>query len=352
MKKLYNILIILLLLPAVTLTAKDAGGKYTKQKQINKAYIVNPDAWVDIENNYGNIVVATWDEDKIEINVVIKVSGNDEDWVNKRLASINVEINALKHLVSAKTIIGNFSRKSGKSNSMEISYTVKIPRKGGTKLDNKYGDIVTADLYGPTQISGKYGRLTMAKLNNANNDLDMEYVNPAVINYVKTGRVRSNYSKVVLNSFDKLNFSSNYSDLTISNGDALNYESNYGTLSLGKIANLNGKGNYLTIASGEISGNLNLETEYSSIKIGNITASAGNVSIKSGYTSITLEYNPGYSFDFDIQVKYASLKYNDLQVTAKNESSNTKTYKGFFKKSGVNKLAIDSDYGEVRLTKN
>jgi hypothetical protein len=342
---------IFLLLPLISFAKEGEAGKYTKQKQVNKAYIVNPDAGIDIQNTYGNIFVTTWDEDKIELNVLIKVSGNDEDWVDKRLASIDIDINALKNLVSAKTVIGNFSQKSGKNSSIEISYTLKIPKKGGVKLNNKYGNIMTADLFGDTHISCKYGRLTMAKLNSDTNTIDMEYISQAVIDQMTAGSISANYSRITVNNFGKLNFSSNYSDLTASGGN-LNYSSNYGAISLGKVDNLNGNGNYLTINTTEVGGNLNLETQYSSVKIKNIAASGGNVRINSGYTTVFMGYNQNYSFDFDINLKYASLSCDDLQMNIRNESNKNKTYKGFYKKSGVNKVAINADYGNISLVKN
>jgi hypothetical protein len=38
--------------------------------------------------------VTTWDEDKIELEVNIKVSGSNEGWVNQRINEIDI-INAL-----------------------------------------------------------------------------------------------------------------------------------------------------------------------------------------------------------------------------------------------------------------
>ena len=105
--------------------------EFTKQKNIKKTYLVNADAGIDIDNSYGNIFVTNWDEDKIEIEVLIKVSGKSEKWVNERINNIDVEINALKSLVSAKTIMAqsNFYN-NGNSNSFEINYTIKIPKNG------------------------------------------------------------------------------------------------------------------------------------------------------------------------------------------------------------------------------
>src|SRR6478735_5950093 len=98
MKKLHNLLLLLLLIPFLGFS-NDAFN-YEKQKTINKSYVVNSDAGLNIENSYGNIFVTTWNEDKIEIDVIIKVSGNDEKWVNQKLEGIDVSFTALKNMVS------------------------------------------------------------------------------------------------------------------------------------------------------------------------------------------------------------------------------------------------------------
>jgi hypothetical protein len=45
------------------------------QNYKKKAYYVNSDAGINIDNSYGNVTLSTWDEDKIELDINIKVSG-------------------------------------------------------------------------------------------------------------------------------------------------------------------------------------------------------------------------------------------------------------------------------------
>ena len=102
MKTIYNLL---LLLPIIVFGNEIDLGKFTKQKEIKKAYIVNSDAGISIKNTYGSVYVTTWDEDKIELFVNIKVSGDNEKWVQKRMDDIDINIEALKSMVTAETIL-------------------------------------------------------------------------------------------------------------------------------------------------------------------------------------------------------------------------------------------------------
>ena len=168
MKKLYKTIVVLLLLPIFGFANDDA--IITKQKNIKKAFIVNADAGINVTNSYGTVFVTTWDEDKIELDILIKVSGDSENWVNQRLNDITVDIIGLKSLVTAKTQIENNNyRSKGRNNSFEINYVIKIPKNGGVTIDNKYGNISTTDLNAPTNILCKYGKITLGKLTNLSN---------------------------------------------------------------------------------------------------------------------------------------------------------------------------------------
>ena len=235
MKKPFKIICLLLLMPAILLAENPKMGKYNKQKNIRKAYIVNTDAGIDITNSYGSIYVTTWDEDKVELDILIKVSGDNEEWANTRLNDIDIDINALKNLVSARTIIGNSKNKSGRNNSIEINYTIKIPKKGSVKLSNKYGNIVTTDLWGNANVNCKYGNVTLGKLNSITNSINVDYANNTDIEFVKTGTINSKYSKVSIGSFERIDFNSSYTDWNAQKGEILKYNCNYGKIKIGNI---------------------------------------------------------------------------------------------------------------------
>ncbi|MEZ0184676.1 hypothetical protein B0A75_17640 [Flavobacterium oncorhynchi] len=351
MKKQYNILILLLLIPFLGFSNDDA--YISKQKNIKKTYIVNSNAGIDIDNKYGNISVSTWDEDKIDLDIIIKVTGPSENWVNEKLNSIDVNITALKSLVSAVTTIGNSSLKSkGSNNFFEINYVIKIPKNGSAKLLNKYGDITTENIYGPADIACKYGKISLGKLNNSSNNVKIEYCQNSAIDYIKNGNIIARYSGLKINESGNLNLDTNYTDLVILEGQNIKYNCNYGTFKFQKINSFTGSGNYLTISIAEISNSVNLDTKYSKINISNVTSKANNVNINSGYSDVYMGYDMNYSFDFDINTRYGGIKSDNSLDVLINETKNTsKRISGFNKKKGQNKVTINSNYGNVTLNK-
>ncbi len=353
MKQQYKILLVLFLLPFLGFSNGD-DFSYAKQRTINKTFQVNPDAGINIENSYGKIFVSTWDKDEIEIEVIIKVSGTNEKWVNQKLASIDVNFSALKSMITAKTILENSSNKgNGRNNNFEINYTIKIPKNGTAKLVNKYGNISTFDLFSTTDISCKYGQVNLGKLNGNNNTIQIGYCSNSTIEYLKNGSVISKYSDIKIDKLAKIDLISDYSEIEISEGTDVKYISKYGSVKIQKVGLLDANGNYLDMKVGSLSNQLKLYTKYSNVAIDAVEATANNITIVSGYTGVDIGFKPNYFFDFDITVKYADFEYGDeLTLSSKEETNYTKRMSGFYKKKGVNKVAISSDYGNVRLHKS
>jgi len=349
MKKHYNILILFILIPFLGFANDDTF--ISKEKNIKKTFIVNSNAGIDIDNKYGNITVSTWDENKIDLDITIKVSGGNENWVNERLNSIDVDINALKSMVSAITNIGNSSLKSrGSSNSFEINYVIKIPKNGTVKLNNKYGNITTLNLESTTDIACKYGKVILGKLNGVNNRVELGYSQNSSIDYIKNGNIEARYSGLKINESGNLNLDANYTDVFLQEGQNIKYDGNYGSFKFQKINSLAGSGNYLTVSVAEISSNLSIDATYSKINVDLMNERSKNININTGYTNVSLGFSTNYAFDFDINTRYGSIKNDNLlDISVSEIKNNSKRISGYNKKKGQNKVVVNSNYGNVIL---
>jgi hypothetical protein len=352
MKKQFKLLLLFVLVPFLGFP-NDPDYVHTKQKTIKKAYFVNSDAGLYIDNSYGNISVTTWDEDKTELDIVIKVSGDNENWVNQRINDIDVDIIALKGMITAKTILGNSSYKSnGKNNSFQVNYTLKIPKNGSVKLHNKYGNINTSDLFSEAEIKCKYGKIALGRLSGNSSTIQIEYCSNSSISFLKNATITAKYSNLKIGEVTKLDLASDYTDVDIQESDVVKYISKYGNIKIQNVKSLDATGNYLTLKVGELSNNLKLSTKYSNVTIGTINAKANTINIAAAYTGINIGFDVNYAFDFNVTVKYATFKHdNELEINTKEELSNLKKYSGFYKKKGVNNISIISDYGNVILVK-
>jgi hypothetical protein len=347
MKKLYS-LILLLFLTGIS-NATEYQGKHNKQKTIKKTVDVNPTATLSVENKYGNVFVTTWDQDKIDIEVIVTISGDDEKWVNARLASINVEFAGNSSSYSAKTIFDE-QKNYGKKSSMEINYTIKIPKKGNLKVKNNYGNIITHELFGSTDILCKYGKITLGKLNHSSNTIQIEYCSKSNIERINNGNVIAKYSDLQISDYNSLDLNSSYTDVVLTKGTNLKYVSKYGKLLIGSVANVGGSGDYMTIKVNELNGSLNINTKYSNLTVNAISSAAKDLTINAGYTNVFLSHDSNYAFDFDVTTKYGNFKSEaPLEYNSRIETNSSKTFKGFHKKSGSNQVTINSSYGNISL---
>lgn len=359
---LYKISVMCFVLPFFILAKQpDWKGKYTKEKKMHKEYEVNTDALLQIDNNYGNLYITSWDEDRVVIEVVIKTNGDDEEKVQQKLKEIDVEFLGTRSKVSAKTILStensswNWNWKWWKSDNvnMEINYIIKLPINNAIDLSNDYGSITLDKINGKAIISCDYGKLILGELNGEGNELSLDYTNNSVISYMNGGVIKADYSEFEIEKANNLKIKADYTSSKIGVVRNLQYECDYGNLSVDFIKeNVEGNSGYLTAKIGNVEGALSLKSDYGSIKIEELKTEARDVTINANYTGIKVGYANNYHFDFIFDLKYASLKHGDeFDFKIKRQEVTDTYYEGHHGSKGKNKVKIKSDYGSVSFVK-
>lgn len=356
-----NTLIALLLLPAVLL-AHDGKlkGKYTKEKIIKKEFSVSATALLKVNNSYGNLVLSSWNENRVVIEVTIKTNGNNEDKVQKRLDEIDVIFEAADDMVSAKTDFNkgkdgwNWSWSKNNNVNMQVNYNIKLPVKNSINLSNDYGNIIVDRVDGHAKINCDYGRLEIGELRGRNNVLNFDYTNKSVIEYMNSGKINADYSGFELQRTGDLTLSADYTNASIGTMENLEYSSDYGQLEVQEVNNVKGVGDYINVRLGTVSGNVDIVADYGAIKISKMAANAGNIKIRTDYTGIKIGYDPSYNFDFELNTDYAGVSgKEDFELNISKESGSSRYYKGFYGTSASgNNVEITADYGSITFYKN
>ena len=360
MKIKLNFLFISLLLSQLTYAESGWNGRHTKEKTIKKEYTVNKEALLKINSSYGNINIITYSGNTISIEVKIKTNGNDLDKVEEKLNNISVDFEASSNLVSAKTIFNKNKSNSwwnwGKSSNvnMEINYLIKLPITNSVDLNNDYGNINLDRLEGHAKIICDYGKITTKELMADNNYISFDYTNNSYFEYIKSGKINADYSGFTVSKTNNLEINADYSKSVVEIAENVSYTCDYGSITIQKANNVKGKGDYLTARFGEIYKNIQINADYGSIKVDRMTANAGNIAIDSDYTGVTIGYDSGYQFNFDITLEYASLRgSDDFQITKQKVQSSEKYYQGYYGNSNTkNLIKITSDYGSVTFKRN
>ena len=355
----FKFILALLLLPAIVLASNNTlKGKYKEQKTYHEEFNVNSDALVKIKNSYGNVEVVTWNENRVVIDVTITTSGNNKDKVVEKLKDIYVEFENSSSMVYANT---RFSKKGkswwnwGKSNvKMNIDYVVKMPITNSVDLSNDYGSINLDKLEGHAKIDCDYGKITTKELMAENNNISFDYTNNSYFEYINTGKIDADYSGFTVGQTKDLYINADYTKSSVEIAENIKYNCDYGSVTLDKVNNVDGDGDYLTVKIGDVYKNISISADYGSLKIKNMTANAGNITIDSDYMKTTIGYSPDYSFNFNLDLDYGSLNNtDDFNFTLKNTKSSSKKYSGYYGDSNSNNtIRINSDYGSVTFNRN
>jgi len=339
------IIIALLLLP-FGMWAND-NGKFKKEKTIRKAYNVSGNVLMDIGHKYGMITVTTWDQNRAEIDVLVRVTGNNEKEVNERFDKIGVDFKTGNNSVIARSSMGGYA--CNQNITTQVNFIVKMPKSGRVKLDNEYGHIRLSEVDGPSTITCRYGQINVDALNNTTNTVKIEYSGGCRIGYMKGGSLTAQYSDIMLANSEKVTVTGEYSNVKMKNVDDMKYKCSYGEINVENADIVTGRGDYATSRFTVIKKLANLTADYGHINIGNVERTVKNIAITSTYTSVNIGYDEDYPFDFEVYLKYNGLQAQGLKYTTSIEKNENSYYKGYNKNSGINKIFIKSEYAPVKF---
>ncbi|MFK8060872.1 MAG: hypothetical protein AB8B78_12370 [Polaribacter sp.] len=359
MKFIYKITLLFLLFPLIT-SANNDKEKHEKSKSIKKEYTVNADALVKLNNRYGNLNISTWDKNRVEIEVTITVKGDDLDDVEEKLQSIDVEFNANSSLVEAETIFGkkksNWSWWSKNKNiNYKINYVVKMPKSNSVDLDNDYGNIYLEDLDGKAAINCDYGKISVGDLSASNNDINLDYCSSSSINYMKSGDINVDYSKISVDKSQSLKVNSDYSTVKIGETRNVDFNIDYGSITINQVDNIDGNSDYASMRIGTVRKNVIIDTDYGSITIKNLEKGFENVDITGQYAGIKIGVAADAVFNFEVDLQYAGFGRNDdkIEMFKSISKSTKKYYEGKYGKGNTNsRVKIKSQYGGVSIREN
>ena len=307
-----------------------------RTKSFSKSYGISKGEKVNISNIYGNLIVKTWDKNEVKVDADIRAFANSEDEAQKLID--NVSITSAKNGDEAvfKTQMednigtrGNGTR-NGKRwrREVKIFMTVYLPSSVALTASQQYGNVELPDFSGPTSIRVQYGKLITGNLGNSNNFISAQY------------------TSVDLQDVNKATIKQQYgSGLTIASIGDLNLNAQYATVRIGNIkrsASIRQQyGSGLTIAS--VGGNLDLDAQYASVKVGVIKGDAG----------IKIQYGSGLNIEqvdnLSLTAQYAAVRVGRLtgNLTAKAQYGSRFYVEKIEASSKI--VNIDSEYLGVTL---
>lgn len=354
-KKITILFIALMAFPTVVKPNPiDKKWAHEKSKTIKREFDVNSDALLRINNKYGNVETVSWDQNRVEIEVKITVSGNNESKVDSRLQQIDVKFSNSPSEVSAKTVIESSSGwwNTGNKMNYQIDYKIKVPVTNSVNLTNDYGNITLNEIQGPAEINCDYGKILIGSLFHEDNEINIDYTSNSVIEFMNTGKINADYSQLTVEKSKSIQLNADYTDTKIENIEDLNFVCDYGKIEVGRANSIDGHGDYLTMRFDDVYKNLTIEADYGSIKVDKLMKGFELVTIRSDYTGIKMGLEDGISFNFTAKLSYGGFDYDgdNINYLKKIVKSSSKFYQGYVNQENSGSVIdIVSDYGGVKL---
>jgi hypothetical protein len=356
-KSIYNpgiLLFITLFLFSLTLSAEEL------KKEYHKEYAASASTTLDINNRYGDVVIQSWDNNQIVIDVIITVEHPSKERAEKLLGYIDVEFSEGDNLVKARTIIDenfNFSGWGSDSKKFSIDYNIKMPVKASLTLANKYGNTKINEIDGLVNLDIKYGNINAGKLLRGN----IKPINRINVAYGKGTIEEAGWMDLTVRYVGSMNITksqallldSKYSKISLGETSSVVGESKYDNLKIEKISNLILENGYTDTNIGTLTKKLTYKGSYGSFTVNSIPAGFESIEVETRYMGVKLGIDPSANYSLDGKVSYGGLKYNEdnFKVQKRIIENNSNEVSGIVGKeeSPLAKVNVSSSYGNIRL---
>ena len=205
-------------------------------------------------------------------------------------------------------------------------------------------------------LAVKYGNLYVAKLSRGK----VKPLNSVYIAYGKGEILESGWTELTLRYVGKINIGmanailvdSRYSKFYIDEVESIVADSKYDHIEIGKVKNLVAEGGYTGYELGSLSGKLEIETGYGSIRVEDLKQNFELVDIKAKYCQVKLDVDDAAAYKLNISTSYGGISFDEdnAEIINRIYDNNRKTLEAIIGgKSSDSEIKINTSYGSVKV---
>jgi hypothetical protein len=281
-----------------------------KKRTINKSYTVSPEDKLEIENQFGNVRIATGDQNVMTVDIEIGVRASSEEKAKDIMDELDVKEVRSGHIISFRTKVGEIHNNDGKRHGKEdedrsfyIDYVVRMPSANRLMVENSFGRTEIGDFKGLVSLTSKFGSLNAGHLENVD-AIDVEF-GKAYIAEVNNGKVVFKFNK----------------------------ESRIG----------------------KVNGNVKINSEFSHNVQFNIADNIEDLAVSESYSTVRMVVTKNLSAKIDVHTSFGSF-HNDSEYNISEKRDNDDSGPHFDKDysgqagDGKARIKIKSSFGTVRVS--
>ena len=368
-----------------------------RTKTFSKTFAADQSDKISLSNQYGSIVIKTWDRREVKADVQISAYSNNDEDAQKLLDQVSIDASKSGDQIGFATKIedtrGNWG--SGTRNGrkwrreVKVNYVVYMPSSNGLNVSQQYGSVTMGDFSGPVTARVQYGNFKAGNLSSPSTNLSVQYGNTNVLQ-MKQATIKQQYgSGLTLGTVGTLNLTAQYvkTDIKSVTGEAVikqqygdgltlgtvgqltlnaqytkvriqNVKRNanaikiqYGGLEIGSIDNLNLSAQYTGVSIANLAGDCNLNVQYNNLNVQRVSEACKRLIVDAQYVKVGLNFADNYNADVDVQTSYAGFTYGSSVAARKvggdEDNSSTKIYTGKIGSGSTNYVKVKSAYGSV-----
>ncbi len=141
--------------PGLGLGEKDSG-EFAYVRQFSDRHPVGSGAVVALSSEFGEIRVATWPNQVVQVAAEISVGADSADGAEQIASAIGIHVTPAADRIEIQTHLPDTRHAAGNV-SISVNYTLTIPDDASLTVENYFGDTIVRDVGGTVTIKSQYG---------------------------------------------------------------------------------------------------------------------------------------------------------------------------------------------------
>jgi len=354
-KKLLVIMVILALSHSTT-----AQEKVTKR--IENSFEMNGAGELQVNNEYGNITVRGWDQNKVEIVIDITATGKKKENAESLLERVIPDFKVMDNYVAVTSEIQDkktgfiakyFTNESpldfSRSN-LKIDYIIKLPSNAELEINNKFGDVVIDGWAGNLKAIVAHGDIWINEnIDNADITIDYGKLKARSVGY---GNLRSKNGDITIDESRDLRINSRGTNIKIENVTTLDINSNKDEITIGEIGSMKGELKFTTALMKSVGNTINISTKVTDFKVSRFLKPDPVVFINQESSDISLNIS-GTSFVFDAVLEEGLLRipktFENINSKIVNDVKKIREIEATYGKKMMGRVSLIGNKGVVVL---
>lgn len=128
----------------------------------------------------------------------------------------------------------------------------------------------------------------------------------------------------------------------------------YGNMNVEGANGLQGSSKFSDFKLGSLGETMEMDVKYGTFAVNNISRNIRRINLSSGFTPISLTFDPNTAFNFDVNVQFGDFKYDKslVNITSLEKGHTSAEYRGAYGGASPKGLvSVNSKYGDVKFIK-